>query len=127
MDGEETSSGRNAPGAEQPAAPAPPSPALPAVRSLPPAAAEGVSLPEAPAAGRFRGASELALAARAVHRQLRFPPGPLAVVLAGGAFRACPTLVTRVPDFLELPGAVAHLLECEPAAGAITLARDLLK
>jgi N-acetylglucosamine kinase-like BadF-type ATPase len=73
-----------------------------------------------------RGASELALAARAVHRQLIFAPGPLAVVLAGGAFRACPALVSRVPAFLELPGAETHLLEGEPAAGAITLARDML-
>jgi N-acetylglucosamine kinase-like BadF-type ATPase len=73
-----------------------------------------------------RGASELAVAARAVHRQLIFAPGPLAVVLAGGAFRACPTLVSRVPAFLDLPGAETHLLKDEPAAGAITLARDLL-
>jgi N-acetylglucosamine kinase-like BadF-type ATPase len=73
-----------------------------------------------------RAASELALAARAVHRQLIFPSGPVPVVLAGGAFRACPTLVSRVPEYLDIPGAETQLLKDEPAAGAITLARDLL-
>jgi len=71
-------------------------------------------------------ARELALAARAVYRQLVFAFGPVPVVLAGGAFRACPSLVARVPVHLDVPGADPRLLTVEPAAGAVALARDLL-
>jgi N-acetylglucosamine kinase-like BadF-type ATPase len=73
-----------------------------------------------------RGAAELALAARAVHRQLDFPGGSVPVVLGGGAFRACPSLAGRVSSVLGVPGAEPRLLAVEPAAGAVTLARGLL-
>lgn len=72
------------------------------------------------------GAAELALAARAVHERLVFSAGPVPVVLAGGAFRACPSLFGRVDARLGIAGAEARLLTTEPAAGAVTLARDLL-
>lgn len=72
------------------------------------------------------GAAELALAARAVHRHLVFERGPVPVVLAGGAFRACPSLVPRVAARLEIPGAEPVQLTAEPASGAVALARDLL-
>jgi N-acetylglucosamine kinase-like BadF-type ATPase len=73
-----------------------------------------------------QGASELALAARAVHERLVFPSGVVPVVLAGGAFRACPSLVSRLGACLDVPRAEPRLLTVEPAAGALTLARDLL-
>jgi N-acetylglucosamine kinase-like BadF-type ATPase len=72
------------------------------------------------------GAAELALAARAVHERLVFAGGPIPVVLAGGAFRACPSLFGRVDARLGITGAEARLLATEPAAGAVILARDLL-
>jgi N-acetylglucosamine kinase-like BadF-type ATPase len=72
------------------------------------------------------GARELALSARAVHRQLVFAPGGIPVILAGGAFKACPRLVDLVSRQLGFPGAEPRLLAGEPAAGAVTLARDLL-
>jgi N-acetylglucosamine kinase-like BadF-type ATPase len=72
------------------------------------------------------GATELARAVRAVHRQLVFDPGPVPVVLAGGAFRACPALFARTSERLEIPSAEPVLLRTEPAAGAVALARDLL-
>lgn len=71
------------------------------------------------------GATELCLAARAVARRLTFSP-PFAVVLAGGVFKGCPSLVEIVTTRLGLPGAEVRLLEAEPALGAVTLALDLL-
>ena len=72
-------------------------------------------------------ARELALTARSVARQLGFASDPFPVVLAGGAFRACPTLSTLVEAELDLPGARPRLLQVEPARGAVALALDLLK
>lgn len=73
-----------------------------------------------------QAALELALAARSVARRLslasRYP-----VVLAGGLFLGCPGLARRLTARLELPGAEPHLLEGEPASGAVTLALDLLR
>lgn len=70
-------------------------------------------------------AFHLASAARAVDDQLgfevRYP-----MVLTGGAFRACPSLVTRIEERLELPWADATLLEDEPARGAVMLALEML-
>jgi N-acetylglucosamine kinase len=73
------------------------------------------------------GARELALAARAVARQLELGDGPFPVVLAGGAFKACPSLVEPLVKHLDLPGARPSLLTLEPARGAVSLALDLLK
>ena len=73
-----------------------------------------------------RGAAELALAARAVHRQLVFAYGVVPVVLGGGAFRACPSLVGRLSARLDVKGAETRLLTVEPASGAVALARYLL-
>jgi N-acetylglucosamine kinase-like BadF-type ATPase len=70
---------------------------------------------------------ELALAARGVHRQLDFGSEPFPVVLAGGAFKACPTLPEPLSRHLDLPGARPSLLAIEPASGAVALALDLLK
>lgn len=71
-------------------------------------------------------AEHLARAARAVARQLVFP-GDFPLVLAGGAYRACPSLGERLRAVLELPRARVTLLDAEPARGAVTLALDLLR
>jgi len=73
------------------------------------------------------GAQELSLAARAVARQIDLGDGPFPVVLAGGAFKACPSMVAPLEKHLDLPGARPALLEGEPARGAVRLALDLLK
>lgn len=68
-----------------------------------------------------QAADHLARAARAVARQLRFP-GPYPLMLAGGTFRACPSLEPRLAARLELPDARIERLAVEPARGAVTLA-----
>jgi N-acetylglucosamine kinase-like BadF-type ATPase len=73
------------------------------------------------------GARELSLAARAVARQLDLGDGPFPVVLAGGAFKACPSLFPTLVKHLDLPGGRPSLLQVEPARGAVQLALDLLK
>jgi N-acetylglucosamine kinase len=72
-------------------------------------------------------AEELSLAAKAVARQLDFGPDPYPVVLAGGVFKAVPTLGERLAAHLQLPLARPAPLTVEPARGAVTLALDLLK
>jgi N-acetylglucosamine kinase-like BadF-type ATPase len=74
-----------------------------------------------------RAAAELALAAASVARQLGFGQAPLPVVLAGGTFKACPSLVDATRRALDVPGARATLLETEPAQGALTLALELVR
>jgi N-acetylglucosamine kinase-like BadF-type ATPase len=72
-------------------------------------------------------ARHLARAARAVERQLDFS-GPYPLVLSGGAFRACPSLVRRLEARLDdLPKARLVRLEAEPATGAVKLALELLR
>ena len=74
-----------------------------------------------------QAARHLARAARAVERQLDFP-GSYPLVLSGGAFRACPSLVRRIEVRLDdLPKARIALLEVDPARGAVTLALELLR
>lgn len=77
--------------------------------------------------GMERAAHELALAARSVARQIAFDGQPYPLVLAGGAFKACPALADGLVGALELPGARSALLTVEPARGAVTLALDLLE
>jgi N-acetylglucosamine kinase-like BadF-type ATPase len=72
------------------------------------------------------GARELALAARSVHARLSFGDERFPLVLAGGAFKACPSLLPRLSAALDLPGAEPRLLDREPAHGAVTLALQLL-
>jgi N-acetylglucosamine kinase-like BadF-type ATPase len=68
----------------------------------------------------------LAQTARAVARQLELGPS-FPVVLAGGAFRACPSLGRRLEARLDLlPGARLSLLSEEPAVGAVRMALRLL-
>jgi N-acetylglucosamine kinase-like BadF-type ATPase len=74
-----------------------------------------------------QAAHELALAAQAVARQLSFGDEPVPVVLAGGVFKACPSLVVPLGERLEIPRAVPSVLTREPAWGAVDLALDLLK
>lgn len=72
-----------------------------------------------------QAAQHLARAARAVDRKLTFTESyPL--VLAGGVFRACPSLYERVESNLDLPKAEVVRLDKEPATGAVTLALELL-
>ena len=66
-------------------------------------------------------ADHLARAARAVARRLAFP-GPYPLVLAGGTFRACPSLEPRLAERLHLADARVERLTVEPARGAVTLA-----
>lgn len=72
-----------------------------------------------------QAAQHLARAGRSVARQLDFPDS-YPVVLAGGVFRACPSLHRRIEAILDLPPANVVLLEGEPAKGAVTLALALL-
>jgi N-acetylglucosamine kinase len=72
-------------------------------------------------------AQELGLAAQAVARQLDFGAEPFPVVLAGGVFKAVPTLAERLAARLDLPGGRPSPLTVEPARGAVTLALDLLQ
>ena len=72
-----------------------------------------------------QAAQHLARSARAVAKQLEFG-APYALVLSGGAFRACPSLYARVEASLDLPAARVVKLEAEPATGAVKLALDLL-
>ncbi len=72
-----------------------------------------------------QAAGHLTRAAEAVARQLSLKPH-YPVVLAGGAFKACPSLFQRFSSFLQLPDAEIIQLECEPAVGAVTLAQRLL-
>jgi N-acetylglucosamine kinase len=74
-----------------------------------------------------QGARELALAARAVARQLDFGGEPFAVVVAGGAFKACPGMLEPLGRELALPGARLSPLQAEPATGAVALALDLVR
>lgn len=70
-------------------------------------------------------AQHLARAAQAVAARLDFP-SPYPLVLAGGAFRACPSLVGRLERRLELPRACPVRLAGEPAQGAVKLALGML-
>jgi N-acetylglucosamine kinase-like BadF-type ATPase len=72
-------------------------------------------------------AAELALGARSVARQLEIGRDPFPVVLAGGVFRACPTLPALLLARLEMPQARLRRLEVEPATGAVALALDLVR
>jgi N-acetylglucosamine kinase-like BadF-type ATPase len=72
-----------------------------------------------------RAAQELAQAAQAVARKLRFDR-PHPVVLAGGVFQACPSLSRLVTERLGLPLARPAVLDREPAHGAVAMAIDLL-
>jgi N-acetylglucosamine kinase-like BadF-type ATPase len=73
-----------------------------------------------------QGGAELALAAVSVARQLALGDAPYPVVLAGGAFKACPSLADAVSASCE-PAARPAPLVAEPAAGAVALALDLLR
>jgi N-acetylglucosamine kinase len=70
---------------------------------------------------------ELALAARSVARQLLLGEEPYPVVLAGGVFKGCPSVIDSLTRQLALPAARPALLTVEPARGAVALALDLLK
>ncbi|HEX2251888.1 MAG TPA: BadF/BadG/BcrA/BcrD ATPase family protein [Thermoanaerobaculia bacterium] len=68
-----------------------------------------------------QAADHLVRSARALLHRLEFP-GEFPVVLAGGTFRACPGLVPRLTERLDLPGARVERLAVEPARGAVRLA-----
>lgn len=70
-------------------------------------------------------ASHLARAAESVHRQLNFESA-FPVVLAGGTFRACPSLAARTTRAIGIEHARVARLECEPAEGAVRLALQSL-
>lgn len=72
-------------------------------------------------------ALELSLAARAVAQGISLGGAPYRVVLAGGVFKACPSLPARIERCLGLPGAQLAPLRVEPAQGAVALALDLLR
>ncbi len=73
-----------------------------------------------------QGGDELARAARAVADQLDFQSRPVPVILAGGAFTACPSLVDGVLGRIDVPGGRGRRLTEEPAQGADTLALHML-
>ncbi len=70
-------------------------------------------------------AKHLVRAAQAVDARLSLG-APYSLVLSGGAFRACPSLVRRIEEHLDLDHARIVHLQDEPATGAVTLALDLL-
>lgn len=72
-------------------------------------------------------ARELSGCVKAVATRLSFGDEPYPVVLAGGLFRACPSLGERLIALVDLPKAVLTTLEVEPALGAVTLAREMLR
>lgn len=71
-------------------------------------------------------AEHLSRAASAVARRLEFA-GEYPLILAGGTFRACPSLEPRLVSRLELPGARVERLQVEPARGAVLLALQELQ
>jgi N-acetylglucosamine kinase-like BadF-type ATPase len=74
-----------------------------------------------------QAAKHLASAARAVTNHLDFP-GRHPIILAGGAFKACPSLAPRIDALLDdLEDVEVKLLDVEPAVGAVTLALELLR
>jgi N-acetylglucosamine kinase-like BadF-type ATPase len=73
-----------------------------------------------------QAAGELSLAARAVAKKLELAER-FSVVLAGGVFKATPTLAAEMARRLELPLARLVSLDREPAHGAVLLALDLLR
>jgi N-acetylglucosamine kinase-like BadF-type ATPase len=73
-----------------------------------------------------QAAKHLARAARAVANRLTFPDR-YPIVLAGGAFKACPSLCRRVEARLSLPEVDVRVLNVDPAQGAVTLALELLQ
>jgi N-acetylglucosamine kinase len=72
-----------------------------------------------------QAARHLVRAAVAVESQLGFE-APYPLVLAGGVYKACPSLYERVEAELDLQLARVVRLKDEPAAGAVTLALELL-
>jgi N-acetylglucosamine kinase-like BadF-type ATPase len=70
---------------------------------------------------------ELGLAAQSVARQLHLGDEPFPVVVAGGVFKGCPSVLDALKGQLALPAARPALLTAEPATGAVALALDLLK
>jgi N-acetylglucosamine kinase-like BadF-type ATPase len=70
---------------------------------------------------------ELSLAVRSVAARLSFDDGAFPVVLAGGVFKACPSLEAMLGTALALPGARPARLTDEPARGAVTLALGILQ
>ena len=74
-----------------------------------------------------QAAKHLASAARAVASHLSFAD-PYPIVLSGGAFKACPSLVPRIEIMLDdLIDAEVRQLKVEPAMGAVTLALELIQ
>jgi N-acetylglucosamine kinase len=71
-------------------------------------------------------ARELALGARTVADALGLGADPFPVVLAGGVFKASPTLPSLLERHLDRPRAQLRRLDVEPAKGAVALAIDLL-
>ena len=73
-----------------------------------------------------QAAYHLARAAGAVEKQLRFD-ADYPLVLAGGVFKACPSVADRFVESFENEGAMVSVLEGDPAAGAVTLALQELE
>ena len=73
-----------------------------------------------------QASKHLAKAARAVAEKLTFPDH-YPVILSGGAYKACPSLIGRLEVLLESPEMDVRHLEVEPAMGAVTLALELLQ
>jgi N-acetylglucosamine kinase len=70
---------------------------------------------------------ELGLCARSVARQLGLGGEEFPVVLAGGVFKGCPSVVDALGRHLGLPKGRPSVLAVEPAQGAVRLALDLLR
>ena len=76
---------------------------------------------------RDLGTAELRSAAQAVHRSLSFGDTPVRFVLAGGAFKACPSVARALFANPGFANADPFVLDRSPAHGAVRLALEILR
>lgn len=76
---------------------------------------------------RDQGILELRSAARAVRLKLRFGEGPVRFVLAGGAFKACPSVAQALTFDPGFENADPFMLDRSPAHGAVRLALEMIQ
>ncbi len=70
---------------------------------------------------------ELRASSRAVHRRLDFAGATVRFVMAGGAFRACPSVAQSLFADPGFDNADAVLLDRSPAHGAVRLALEMIR
>lgn len=76
---------------------------------------------------RDLGTAELRSAAQAVYRSLSFGVTPVRFVLAGGAFKACPSVARALFADPGFENADPFVLDRSPAHGAVRLALEIIR